>query len=535
MEDQQPDVYKVSNVVYQWRDIEFVTVPASRSPLIVSSTYTMLLITSGSGIFLKNKVRERVISGDCVILPPGEAIVIKVGDEALTYYRIGFEVFGSINSESVVTGQPLLDKLLQQAIISCESFSSCLLLAEELYKQHMLIDELEQMENQLRFQKLLLYILKQFRSTNRDTHLRKDIQDSIEYINNNFHESISIEELAMMTSTNRSSYTQLFKEITGQLPIDYLNTLRIDKAQQLLLMTEDNLQQIAQTIGYSTEYYFNRKFKNKVGLTPGKYRSGYKANSNIFAPFLEDFLIALDVKPVLQCSHKQWGQQEYLNMSEVPTFDVTAENWSILSEYDTEFIILSEGYERWSLQQCSQISPVYKLFSSAENWRETLQTIGTIVGRKDKVAIVIDEHEQNIAQARAQLSQTLGNESVAVLRIASNRIHLYGGPTRGYTGPLLYQNLGLAQPAMVQRISPDERRVNLSMDALSKLDADHIFITFEKEDEVGAGRELLQSSIWQALPAVKGNRVYEVDFYAWMNYGVLSHNRKIEDILRVLA
>ena len=533
MDDQQPDTYKVSNIAYHWQDIEFVTVPASRSPILVCSTYTILLITSGSGIFLQDKVRESVHSGDCIMLPPGKAIVIKVGNEACTYYRISFGVFGRPNADSFATSQPLFDKLLEQGIISCESYSSCLLLAEELYKQHMLIDELEQLENQLRFQKLLLYILKQFRGTNRNTQLRKDIQASIEYINNNYHESISIEQLATITSTNRYSYTQLFKEITGQLPIDYLNTLRIDKAQQLLLMTEDNLQQIAQTIGYSTEYYFNRKFKQKVGLTPGKYRSGYKANSNIFAPFLEDFLIALDVKPVLQCSHKQWGQQEYLNMKEVPTFDVTAENWSILSEYDTEFVILSEGYERWSLGQCSQVSPVYKLFSSAENWQETLQTIGTILGRKDKVATVIEEHEQYIAQARAQLSQTLGNETVAVLRIASNTIHLYGGPTRGYTGPLLYHNLGLAQPAMVQRISPDERRVNLSMDALSKLDADHIFITFEKED--GAGRELLQSSVWQELPAVKGNRVYEVDFYAWMNYGVLSHNRKIEDILRALA
>lgn len=535
MKEHEPGVCRASKVAYCWLDIELVTVPASRSPILVSSTYTMLLITSGSGTIINDTEREGLLSGDCVMMQPGEAIVIRVANEALTYYRISFEIFGRPNSESFATGQPLFDKLLSQGIVSCDSFSSCLLLVEELYKQHMLVDELEQIENQLKFQKLMLYILKHFRVTDRDIHLRKDIQESAEFIRNNFNQSISIKQLANMTPTNRWNYTQLFKEVTGQIPIDYLNTLRIDKAQQLLLMTEDNLHQIAQTVGYSTEYYFNRKFKQKVGLTPGQYRNSYKADTKIFAPFLEDYLLALDVKPVLQCSHKQWGQQEYLGMKEVPAFDVTAENWSMLSEYETEFVILSDGYKRWSLEQCSQVSPVYKLSSSAENWRETLQTIGTILGRKDKVATVIEEHEQYVAKARAKISQTLRNETVAVLRITSNTIHLYGGSTRGYTGPLLYQNLGLAQPAMVKRISPDKRSVSLSIDALSKLDADHIFITFEKEDEEGAERELLESSVWRGLPAVKGNRVYEVDFYAWMNYGVLSNNRKIEDVLRVLV
>lgn len=63
--------------------------------------------------------------------------------------------------------------------------------------------------------------------------------------------------------------------------------------------------------------------------------------------------------------------------------------------------------------------------------------------------------------------------------------------------------------------------------------ADHLFIAFDLQE--GEGRELLDTPLWRSLPAVRNRCVYEVDFMAWMNYGVLSHQRKIADVLKVLA
>ncbi|MNG33275.1 hypothetical protein D3C84_1194880 [compost metagenome] len=75
--------------------------------------------------------------------------------------------------------------------------------------------------------------------------------------------------------------------------------------------------------------------------------------------------------------------------------------------------------------------------------------------------------------------------------------------------------------------------MNLTPKELSHLSADHLFITFDRQE--GEGREVLDTPLWNRLPAVRSNCVYEVDFMAWMNYGVLSHQRKIEDVLHVLA
>lgn len=75
------------------------------------------------------------------------------------------------------------------------------------------------------------------------------------------------------------------------------------------------------------------------------------------------------------------------------------------------------------------------------------------------------------------------------------------------------------------------------MEQLSQLNADHLLITFDTGNSAKPGdeRELLERDEWKRLPAVKSGNVYEVDFMSWMNYGVISHGKKIEDILRFMA
>lgn len=178
---------------------------------------------------------------------------------------------------------------------------------------------------------------------------------------------------------------------------------------------------------------------------------------------------------------------------------------------------------------------MFKFPYTGDDWRSTLQAFGTILGRQKKAAQVIEELEHKITDARDHLARTARHEKVAVLRISAKAIYMYGGGVRGYTGPLLYEGLGLAEPSLVERHAHDERRINLTPEGLANLDAHHLFITFDNEDGEGEGRELLDTPLWKSLDAVQGNRVYEVDFLAWMNYGVLSHSRKIDDVMAILG
>lgn len=97
----------------------------------------------------------------------------------------------------------------------------------------------------------------------------------------------------------------------------------------------------------------------------------------------------------------------------------------------------------------------------------------------------------------------------------------------------MYRDLGVNPHPLVQQLPGCTRFVCLTSDELSRLDADHLFIAFDTSE--GDAREVLNDPVWRSLPAVRNHCVYEVDFFAWMNYGVLSNSKKIDDVLKVLA
>ncbi|MFC3804325.1 helix-turn-helix domain-containing protein [Cohnella sp. GCM10012308] len=520
-------------ILFRMVKSESFTVEAGQGMAMSSGDYMLLLIAGGGGEALLENKQTMLERGTGLMLRPHAICRLEAGAGGATGYRIDFEAAGRQSRPDGMTGVTALDAWLASWTHAFGAAAAGTLPeAEHLHRSRAERDELDQWDRQVRFQRLLLSLLRDYRGAAVCDHtVRQAVTQSVEYVRDHYAEPLTIGRLADMAATHRWRYTQLFKEETGQLPIDFLNTVRIDKAQELLLLTEDKLKEIAHAVGYSNEYYFNRKFKQKIGVTPGQYRTRNSGRTRIFAPFLEDYLVALGVTPILQCTHRPWGRQDYLGLRGVPDFDIASDDWTVLSGHRPEFIILDDGYRRWGLERYSRISPVFKIPFNGEDWRFMLRSIGNVLGRQQQASEAIETLERQIADARHRLGRLSGGQSVAVLRISGRSVALYGGSSSGYTGPLLYRGLGLSEPDIVRSMAPGTRRIDLTPEQLEMLDADHLFVTFEGQD----GRELLDSSAWKSLRAVRANRVYEVDFMAWMNYGVLSHSRKIHDVLKVMG
>lgn len=500
---------------------------------VVYRADTLLFVLSGDGNLLINGLGYPLRTGQAMLLKPRMSISIFAGNEKLEYYALRFRAF-SWEDGLPSDGEDCIGELLPEGEIACSPFSQFVLALDMMYNHRHANGTLAALENQVRFQELLLLLGKQNTESASGSSLRMLVQQSIRYVEQHYAEPITVDQMSAQAGIGRSRYTELFKEVTGQTPHDYLNGVRIDKAQQLLLLTNDKLHSIAASVGFSNEYYFSRRFKQLVRMTPGQYRRHYQAATRVFAPFLEDFLVALGILPVAQCVQQEWGKQDYLNLpAAVPAFDIANHDWRQLSQFQPELIMLDCGYERWNLDKCHGIAPTFKLPSTDENWRATLFAIAAVFDKQDQAHAVVERYEQLVAKARARIHNTGVRPSVAVLRISEQGTFLYGDCSSGYTGPILYNDLGLAEPKLVRQLAHGQRRVSLTKEALSELDANHLFITFDKRE--GEGRELLQSKAWKQLPAVRNGCVYEVDFFAWMNYGVLSNMRKIEDVLRVLA
>lgn len=98
------------------------------------------------------------------------------------------------------------------------------------------------------------------------------MEQSIEHVRRHFQETMTVEQLAVEVNVGRWQYTRMFKEIDRKIPLNFLNELRIDRAKQLLMKTDDRLYDIARNVGFSNEYYFSRRFRQTAGVTPRQYR-----------------------------------------------------------------------------------------------------------------------------------------------------------------------------------------------------------------------------------------------------------------------
>ncbi|MGN7765087.1 helix-turn-helix domain-containing protein [Paenibacillus sp. 22594] len=531
---QNPSDSISKKLFYSLTNIESVTLSLNENrPIAVFQDYTLIIISQGQGWVEAGERRFRLEKGAGFLFEVGSINRIHAEEKELCFYRITFEIIGNGNSGHSRKERMPENGMLRPGPVSCRPYSQCALLLESICQSRRSPEEIEGFAGHIRFQELLLLIMRANDTGLKTSDDHEAVRRSIRYIQERFSEEVTIDYLAEIAGVSRARYPRLFKEMTGQSPLEYLNALRIERAQQQLLLTSDRLHDIALTVGYSNEYYFNRRFKGLVGITPGQYRSLHQEGVRVFAPFLEDYLLALGIVPVVQLSHAQWGKQEYLGLHQVPTFDISTGEWQELSRYTPELILLDDGFQRWHLDECRRIAPLLRLPFHQEDWRATLHSTAAIFGRTDRVREVIGNYEQQSKRARQQLSRSVKDSSVAFLRISSCGITLYGCGELGYTGGVLHQDLGLQPHSLVQELTRGQKRVNLTRDELSQLTADHLFITFDRQE--GEGRELLDTPLWSRLPAVRSGCVYEVDFMAWMNYGVLSHQRKIEDVLRVLA
>lgn len=108
----------------------------------------------------------------------------------------------------------------------------------------------------------------------------KKFFDIVTYINNNYMNDISLELVSKNFFLSVSTFTRTFKQATGFTFIEYLNSLRIKNAQNLLLNTDLSVSEISAKVGFNSQEHFSRVFKKLTGCSALKYRntnSSFKA------------------------------------------------------------------------------------------------------------------------------------------------------------------------------------------------------------------------------------------------------------------
>ena len=95
----------------------------------------------------------------------------------------------------------------------------------------------------------------------------------LSYLRENYDKPVSLESLSKAVNKSPKYIGCFFKSMTGKTPIEYLNEYRIEKACHKLHRTDMSVTEIAFSCGFSDLSYFIKSFKNKMGMSPGKYRN----------------------------------------------------------------------------------------------------------------------------------------------------------------------------------------------------------------------------------------------------------------------
>lgn len=112
--------------------------------------------------------------------------------------------------------------------------------------------------------------------SSQDSKKVTQIQPAINYIDANYDKPISLADIAKVCHLSVSRLAHVFKEQMGITIVDYITSVRVERAKQLLLATEQNCTEICFQVGYNNQSYFTRTFKDLVGMTPRQFRARNK-------------------------------------------------------------------------------------------------------------------------------------------------------------------------------------------------------------------------------------------------------------------
>jgi AraC family transcriptional regulator, arabinose operon regulatory protein len=105
-------------------------------------------------------------------------------------------------------------------------------------------------------------------------HAKKDgVIQSIEFMRENIHGNVTLNDLAKAAGLSVSHYCALFKKKTMQSPLNLYTSMKVQRACQLLQNRDQTIKSIAYSLGFFDQYHFSKVFKQIMGASPKHFKS----------------------------------------------------------------------------------------------------------------------------------------------------------------------------------------------------------------------------------------------------------------------
>ena len=225
--------------------------------------YGFIFIKSGTLTIERNEKIAHAKKGDLIFLPKNGSHTVKhnssSNDRHCSFYTVSF--YGEASDDFFIND-----------LISLSHYD----------KFDNLFDELHNCTNNMTFgfnlkAKRILYdiiynVSKEILHANNLSPMNANIQKAIRYINDNYMNKITLDDLSRVSGYSKSYFKKVFLTNLGTSPHRYIMDLRVEQAKTMLDSDMFSFKEIAQKCGFTNEYYFSTAFKKRMGCSPKNFR-----------------------------------------------------------------------------------------------------------------------------------------------------------------------------------------------------------------------------------------------------------------------
>lgn len=533
------------SLLFHLSDIEMIVKPVGwNSEIQTTNNHTLLVFTNGKGNVHIDANLFQLLPDKCYSLPPGSTFHIENGyDSEIRFYQITFTVIQVGNPQhKAYSGNILPDK----HEIAVYPFSRLIRLTEELYEGKDNECELEWFKQHLRFQELLGFLFEHNLHYNQSFHSTLSVENTIHYMKNNYMHNITVKQLAQLANVAPWKYTLIFQELTSKKPLDFLTELRINHSKELLIHSNKPLRDIAHQVGFSDEYYFNRRFRQITGITPKQYALLMRRGNSIKDWTGHDVkipphpkrviyhgetigdLLALGIEAVgggsVLIDHPIY-KDRVLQVQDIG-LPINPEKTMALKP---DLIIFANADEN-EYNKISKIAPTIT-FNSFAPLAERIHTLGKILNKKKEAKKWLDIYNTKATVMWQKLSPKISPGETASVFIYDHGKRLFVMGTTGLSSAL-YHPLGFHPVAKIQEIlDAGQGFIEIAEEVLPEYAGDRIFMLLSTNTESKqATEELMKTSLWNNLPAVRNGYVYLMEAETWNYADALTREWLLESL-----
>lgn len=491
-------------------------------------SHTLIIVKNGVGRLTIDLQDYQLQEESLHVARPGQTIGASSGaTDELELYIVKFDVMqDTVQHPRLPLNGQIAISPVPQAITLCE-----------LMYTHSRSDQaLERFRGQSVFQELLYWIMKQIRIVP-DSDSRTALAYTKAYIDTHYHENLTIEQLARMANVSPKYYVDLFKKTYGKSTMDYVTEVRISSAKKVMMQSNVRLRNVAHQVGYNDEFYFSRKFKKEVGVSPTVYMKTRRRKIVAYSSPVLGHLLALKMIPYAAPLHPKWSAYYHkvyrtdipLHLSAYRFNEDWESNIETLVHAEPDMVISIDELHTNEKSQLEKIAPVFLIPWKEKNWREHLLLTAQLLDVSQEAEAWLRNYELKIKLAREHLNRELKNETILVMSIFKQQYRFC--PTRGMRD-VLFHDLQLNGPG---GFNAAEHNQLITAEQLAQMDADRILVNICQEPESLSQWQSLQSSLlWQDLKAVRKNQVSSISSDPWREYSAYASERIVDDLLRLV-